>query len=692
MALTRSDIALWIEPDTDAAAGTGAASGVVDWSPNQRVVTVAGTAMTFGSGVLPLNGTDNYLSIASAFNLSGATAGFTLLLFASFPNGAVNGRYLFDFGGTGNTDALHSSLGRWNLRFDGTTGDATTEILTATGGGATVLPTSAGDTNVYVCAMRFNPTVGSGTAYANTGVVGGTLAAFQASADSLGGLGAAALGSATLRLGARDSGGSTFGVMGLSRLIIANKVMTDQEIVDFMATVPTFRSLPVNATSGVVDATDPSILNGVPFQEALRAARSRNVHIVIGPNESHGGDLVLDSSGATLETLGFGNLFMEVCGRAVGLSGLGLTHFANPPVSTNTSLHLFPLTTSTVTSWWLAQDGTASGAETIALFDSTVVSGAYLTSDDGGSTTRAIHQLRRFAYITAHKYTAGFATIPGMSNAYEYVNDESFDELSIYANRVEPVPTGSYRIAGFTGNPDTTDYGDITKWTSDGPSFSIPPSTDITVERVALNPSWGGFAFENVQGTGTDVRIGFMDAKSPTPGVRLGCLGLTAGGVTASEVRSDIWLSLMDLVRADHVCAGFPITNDSGDPGTPISLWWDQAQTTVRGTLESTGVGSDGGTRTFSVIVPPEGVMATTGKRDEQRIRANLLASLGVEYEVGLISFPALIANGTDEPDYYDGGVHLSDGGFATAVEALQELVVPTFDVFRGRSRSRIRG
>jgi hypothetical protein len=692
MTATREDIILWLEPDTTIAAGGGTFK--LDWSRNQRVVTATGTSMTFGSGVLPLNSDptpanwNNYIDAASAATLSDyAATGFTVMAVLAV-NGTLTGNHwLLDFGGTNQNDVFVASTGRVTARLDGTNADLS---LTTPASGSIILPTSASAT-LYAVVLRYIPNSldggNGGTMKINLATVGISLADFQATmgVGTSTGFGTPAAGASTLRIGARDNG-TSFAPISVDSVLLASRSLTDQEVVDLMATAPTFTSVPYNTTLGVIDHSDPDLLDATNFQAVVATARSRNVHIVIGPGESHGGTGNLTSSA----TPGIANILQQAVGRAVGLSGIGLSRFTNIPVgssSTNSSVHILPASYMPgANNSWEAK--TAASESTLGLFDTSVDN--VFVSRAAGAASRNIAHIQRLVFDPAREWVGGFQYYEGMDNLWDLIRSRRIDQFNAYYNN----PTGSATgVHSFTQCLSGADFTVVGNWSTTGTTMSNGVGTTLTRRTWSVSTSAIGVGIDNEGGSGVGMGLSAFDCRSPDPGARIGCIGVSSGGETLGELRQTVWAKLIELASIDYLGLCPPITNDS--PGTPISSWWHDCQTVIRASVAGSGTGFNSGVRTFGIWIPVEADLSPADKQAAQRTRADLLASLAVELGIDLISFPAFVTPYVDGDaavqDWYD-GVHLGADGFGAVVALFEENVMPSLASSSGRRRSRTRG
>jgi hypothetical protein len=665
--LSREDILVWIEPDQSPA------FGVFDWSRYQRTVTPAG-APAFETDHLALDGINDHLLIADALDPSALAAeGFTILIVFQCPTSIDEGRFFFSLradNGATFTDCAagtdRSVIGRCS------TDESDGAASTATGPGATRLPELGSDppqqADVYLAALRWDPSA-SGTVRVSLAHAGDDASTIAATTGSETGIGAPDAGTSDLYIACRgDTTPTAFGAWDLVRAACIDRALTDEELAAMVpadGAVPSFTDLMLTDAEGFIDHADPARLSATQFQDAIWLALTRNVHIVIGPGESHCGSGALTAGSVP----GLDNILKHACGRAVGLAGCGLTSFDVLPLTpaTFSSVHHLPFNTSDLAPAWAATNGTLE--PTTGLWDTLGDPSVRRSTPHPGP--RSIAHLQRQAIVEANKSTAGIDAMTGMVNPWTQFAAERFDLLSVYANSDNA--TGAYRIAGLI---EGGSYGAIADWTADGPALTIPPDAALSVQRFPLDPTWDGFAIENIGGVGEGLRMGFFDARSPDPGVRIGCTGLAIGGGRVPQVNQQVWFPLIDAAQIDYLGLCPSITNDSSK-GTPMSAWWHDTQTIIRGTVARTGPdGAGGSARGHGIWIPAEGNLLPVNKV-RQRLRADLLASLAVELGVDLISFPAFVPTHESGATVLYNGVHISSARFGTVARYFELNVMP---------------
>ena len=663
--VSRADLLVWIEPDQDPR------FGVYDWSVFQRPVTPAGLPI-FDTDHIALDGVDDRLVVSGALAPDALSAeGLTVMVVFRCDAPPVPGAYLFSVragNGAVFTDCFADVGGTVRGRCSCATADG--DIGTA--GGGTVLPGAGafpgGAAEEYLAAIRWDPSSG-GTFRVSVLRAGDGAAQVAATTGTQTGRGAPDADLSDLYIGCRGDGAPTaFGAWRLLRAACVDRALTDAELA---ALVPvsggalSFTDLDLSDAEGFIDHKDPARLDASRFQGVIWEALTRNVHIVVGPGESHCGVGALRAGAQP----GIDNVLNHACGRAVGLSGCGLTAYRVIPLSPSvfTSVHLLPFSMSTLAAAWSPTNGTDE--PTIGLWDT--LGDMSLRRSVAFPGPRSTSHMQRQAIVESAKSIVGIDAMTGMANMWSLVADAHLGEVSLYSNSDNA--TGSYRIAGLV---EGGGYDTVADWTTDGPVFVPSPDATITVNRFDVDSTWDGFAIENIGGTGQGVRLGYFDVRSPDPGVRIGCNGLAIGGGRVTQVNQPVWLQLMQLAEVDYLGLCITITNDSSHP-TPMSAWWDDTQSLVRTTIAQSGPDGLGGPgRGHGIWIPVEGNILPDNLV-RQRLRADLLASLAVELGVDLVSFPAFV------PTYQSGatslydGVHISSVKFGTVARYFEEVVMP---------------
>lgn len=661
--ITRADLLLWIEPDQNPQ------FGVFDWSPAQLPTTVFGPP-TFTTDQLEFDGVGDRLVIADALDPSAHAGGFTIVMVLRCPAELPVGTVLCSIdpdNGAGPTECIVGAGGSIVARLACTSAGGI--VQTPTGPGSTRLPVTAefpaAADEIYLAAVRWSPDNG-GTLSASLVRSGDSAAQVAASTTAAVGLGAPEPDTSVITVAADPP---VFSAWNLLRLACTDRALTDAELAALVAEdAPTsFITLPLSEAEGFVDHTDLARLDPTRFQAAVTLALTRNVHIVVGPGESHCGTGGLAQGSQP----GIDNLLNHACGRAVGLAGCGLTTFKALPMNLAmfSSVHHLPFNASSVVPAWAPVNGT--NEPTIGIWD-TLGDSSMRKSVQVPNARSTIH-LQRQAILPGAKSTVGIAAIIGLANLWELV-DEHLGTASVYANGGSA--TGQYR---FSTLPAGGDYHNIADWTTDGPAFAVPPDETMVVRRVTLDPDAIGFAVENIGGLGQGVRLAGFDVDSPTPGVRIGCSSLAIGGGRVAQINQDVWFQLMQLARIDYVGLCLSITNDSSK-SVPYSAWWHDVQTIARICAAMHGPDGTGGQgRTWGIWIPVEGNLIPAN-RVRQRIMADLLASLAVDLNVDLVSFPAFVpTHASGATTLYD-GVHIAAPAF-WAVASLFEAHVMPWDV-----------
>lgn len=668
MALTRNDLLVWLEPEQ------APASGLYDWSRFQRTCSAAGTP-AFSTDVITLDGSDDHLLVADAINPGALTAdGFTILTIFRATDQMGSSEFFFSLkpdNGNAFADCFVGGSQTVSGRLNCVTADANTS--TPSGVGATKLPATAAfpgaASNVYMAALRWDPS-NSGQFRITIVKAGDNAAQVAASTTTQTGRGAPEQDTSDLYIGVQGNAAPTFanrGQWNMLRFACVSRALTDAELAALIPSdsdVASYISMDQSSAAGAVSHRDAALLDASRFGAAIRTARTRNVHIVIGPGESHCGTGAL-ASGAVP---GIHNILQQACGRAVGLSGVGLTGYSAIPLSlaSFSSVHHLPMNTSASTAWWAAKHG--QDEPTIGLWSATTDSPVRRSVSSSGS--RSVNHLQRQAVVPANNGMVGIEAMTGMEDLWSLAR-LSFDEVSIYANAA--TASGTYRFSELPAGGDYTAIGD---WTQ-GATFTAPPSATITVQRFAIETDSIGFAVENIGGAGANVRLGFFDVRSPEPGVRIGCNGLALGGMKIGNLNTAPWYEVAQLAEVDYLGLCVPITNDSGGTPTPMDAWWHAAQTLIRTTITNGGPDGEGGDgRAHGIWIPVEGNMAG-GQRTDQRARADLLAGLAVELGVDLVSFPMFVDTYDDGATTLYDGVHLGAAGFGAVTALFEESVMP---------------
>lgn len=661
----RADLALWIEPDQSPA------FGVHDWSARLCPVAPIGQP-GFDIDHIIFDGVNDHLVVSGALAPDAlAATGLTVLVVFRCDAPPTPGQYLFSLragNGAVFTDCSFGASGTVVGRCSCAVADG--DIGTSVSG--TVVPDAgafpgAAD-NEYLAAIRWDPSAG-GTFRVSVVRAGDDAAQVAATTGTQTGRGAPDADVSDLYIGCRGDGSPTaFGAWNLVRAVCVTRAMTDAELAAMVPAddnVISFASLDLNAVEGFVDHTDPSRLDASRFQAVVWTGLTRNVHIVIGPGESHCGLGAL----AVGSQPGIDNILNHACGRAIGLSGCGLTAFEVIPLTMAyfSSVHQLPFSKSTLSAAWAPTNGTVE--PTIGLWDTLGDQSTRRGVSVPGA--RATYHLQRQAIVESTKSNVGLDAMTGMVNMWDLVADAKLGTVSVYSNSDNA--TGTYRIAGLV---DGGDYDTVSDWTTDGPAFIPAPDASITVNRVEVDPEWDGFAIENIGGAGQGVRLGFFDVATAEPGARIGCNGLAIGGGRAAQVNQPVWLQLMELARIDYVGLCVTITNDS-IPTTSLGSWWHDTQTLVRATIAQSGPDGIGGpNRGQGLWIPAEGNLLYQN-RIRQRVHADLVASLAVELGVDLVSFPAFVPTyASGATTLYD-GVHISSVKFGTVARYFEEEIMP---------------
>ena len=656
---------MWIEPDQ------GPAFGVYDWSAQLHPVAPMGQP-GFDTDHIILDGVNDHLVVTGAIAPDAlAATGLTVLVVFRCDAPPTPGQYLFSLrsgNGAVLTDcsfgASGTVVGRCSCAV--ADGDAGTSVSGTVLPDAGAFPGAADDE--YLAAIRWDPSAG-GTFRVSVVRAGDSAAQVAATTTTQTGRGAPDANLSDLYIGCRGDGSPTaFGAWNLVRAACVTRALTDAElaaVVPIAGDALSFIDLDLSAAEGFIDHTDPSRVDASRFQSVVWTGLTRNVHIVVGPGESHCGAGALRAGAQP----GIDNILNHACGRAIGLSGCGLTAFEVIPLTMEffSSVHQLPFSKSTLSAAWAPTNGTDE--PTIGLWDTL-----------GDSSTRrgvavpgarsTIH-MQRQAIVEATKSNVGLDAMTGMVNMWDLVADATLGTVSVYSNSDNA--TGTYRITGLV---DGGDYDTVADWTTDGPAFIPAPDSTITVNRVEVDPTWDGFAIENIGGVGQGVRLGFFDVATAEPGARIGCNGLAIGGGRAAQVNQPVWHRLMELARIDYVGLCPTITNDSSHQ-TPLSAWWHDTQMQVRTTIAESGPDGIGGpTRGHGLWIPAEGNLLPQN-RVRQRIFADLVASLAVELGVDLVSFPAFVPTyASGAVTLYD-GVHISSVKFGTVARYFEEEIMP---------------
>jgi len=248
MALNRSDVVSWIEPNK---AGD---LGIPDLALPGRVITVAGSpAYAAGAGLTMDGVNDNFsFAIGNLRTIAGGASptGFTIMQVFRFQ--ATNAlKYFHDLYNA----AYTFEVAYVNASPSGTIGIAQTFTLTGVvsprtktvgEGAAYILPTAFPSTAVYGLIRRWNP-AGNRPLSVGLAKLGGTTGQF---ATTVGAINTSSTDtpvnvSSTAYVGSRQSGGATFCQHDLMRFITINRFVDDSEIDALFAgaVFPTFDDL-----------------------------------------------------------------------------------------------------------------------------------------------------------------------------------------------------------------------------------------------------------------------------------------------------------------------------------------------------------------------------------------------------------------------------------------------------------------
>ena len=656
---------MWIQPDQLPSSGT------FDWSRYMRTATPIG-APAFSVDCVPFDGVDDRIIVEDAINPAAMSAtGFTVFVVFRCPAPLAADRFFFSLRADNGEIFTDCSIGdsgsiRGRCASAAVDGDATTPTA-----GGTVLP-GAGDfpfeaTVEYLAAIRWDPGAG-GTFRVSLVRAGDDEAQVAASTAVQTGRGAPTANESDLYIGCQGDGQpGACGAWQLLRSACVNRALTDAELAEVVpspgATL-SFIQLSVSPEKGFVDHADPARLDPSRFQDAVREALVRNVHIVVGPGESHCGSGALTSGTAP----GIDNVLNHACGRAVGLAGCGLGSFDVLPLTPAlfSSVHHLPFSMSPLAGAWAASNGTIE--PTIGPWDA--LGNPLIRQSVAQPGPRSTHHMQQLAMVPATMSTVGIAAITGLANLWA-ISSDRLDMLTLYTNSNNA--TGTYRIAGLVSGGS---YNSVNDWTLNGPAFVPASGSTIEARRFPLDPTWDGVAIENIGGAGQGVRLGFFDVRSPDPGIRIGCNSLAIGGGRITQTHKDVWFRVIELAEIDYLGMCVSYSNDSGRI-TPLSWWWHDAQTLIRTSVAMGGPDSAGGTaRTHGVWIPVEGNMVEA-QRTHQRKMVNLVASLAVELDIDLVSFPAFVPTyQSGATDLYD-GVHLGALKFGEVASMFEANVMP---------------